>query len=327
VGQEFWSLKVAGVFGLVMAAGCVGAPEEASRSTSEINGGNFAASWQWQRSASFGYCTGTIIGVRHVLTAAHCTPAVNDIVRFYATNTTVDTTQGARVAAVTVRPGVMPSINDYYDTAGDFADFAVVHLDRDIPSTSRVATMSWYYPGDDALGFKVGQGAHNGAANPSGSLMTINDQTYSSDDNSGHFLSENEQTNPGDSGGAFFRNTGSAVTNRNLLGVLFGDAFEWEWRNLYTSVPEHLNFILNAMSYSASFSALPSPRLPSAANTLLASYAPSELACRYACERTGACMMYTYAPGASAFGFAECYLASSTAGALMPVPGATSRAK
>ena len=49
-------LKVAGVFGLVMAAGCVGAPEETSQSASAINGGNFAASWQWQRSASFGYC-------------------------------------------------------------------------------------------------------------------------------------------------------------------------------------------------------------------------------------------------------------------------------
>jgi hypothetical protein len=320
-------LKVAGVFGLVMAAGCVGAPEETSQAASAINGGNFAASWQWQRSASFGYCTGTIIGVRHVLTAAHCTPAVNDIVRFYVTNTTVDTTQGARVAAVTMRPGVMPSVSDYTDTNGDFADFAVVRLDRDIPSTSRVATMSWYYPGDDAQGFKVGQGAHNGSLNPSGSLMTINDQTYSSDDNSGHFLSENEQTNPGDSGGAFFRSTGSSVTHRNLLGVLYGDVFEWEWRNKYTSVPEHLPFILNAMGYSASFSALASPRLPSAANTLLASGAPSELACRYACERTSACVMYTYTPGAGAYGFAECYLASSTAGALMPLPGAVSREK
>ena len=32
-------------------------------------------------------------------------------------------------------------------------------------------------------------------------------------------------------------------------------------------------------------------------------------------------------PGAGAYGFAECYLTSSTAGALMPLPGAVSREK
>lgn len=35
--------------------------------------------------------------------------------------------------------------------------------------------------------------------------------------------------------------------------------------------------------------------------------------------------MYTYTPNAGAYGFAQCYLASSTAGALFPIPGAVSR--
>lgn len=264
-------------------------PEATLEAAEAIQNGDAASLWTRARMASLGNCTATIIGTRHLLTASHCLPQQGNSACFYTTTAPdyVPVSSVCRtIDAVYYPPGVNASTGDYNDSDGDFADIALVRLASNIPSTSAVATMAWLYPsGGDDWGTKVGAGSHDGISNGDRDLRGVGDWTYSDNDNDGHFLTENEQTNPGDSGGAFF------YSNR-LLGVLYGDVFEWEYRNKYTSVQKQLSWILSSMGYT--FSGSTSSNTMVSGNVLSSLYTNTSRECSYICDRTSGCAAFNY---------------------------------
>jgi hypothetical protein len=297
----------------ICQAGCAApvAPDsdgELAGSNEPITNGTAASQFYWSRAALFGGCTGTKIAQRYILTASHCRVKRGDDVRFYTTGPKPDKPSGT-VADVFVRSGVYPSIGDYTDSNGNFADIAVVELAS--PAGGHVATLEWQFPGGgDAWGTKVGAAEpvtvtwENGLPithqDPPYKLRSIMDQVYSDNDNDGHFLTENEQADPGDSGGAFY-------DDLRLLGVLYGEAFEWEWRDKYTSVPAHLGWILKKIGYAWSGQAVDAGlwRNGSVVQALIGT---SETICQYACWRTSECAAYTFMSTGS---FSFCYLLSN----------------
>ncbi len=274
-------------------------------------------------------CTATIIGPRHVLTAASCRFEPNALVRFY-TNTSAefDLSIEGRVEAVLLPSGVNPGATppDVTDSSGNFADYAVLRLRQDIPTTSRVAVMEWLYPGDDARGVRVGAGNHYGEFNPAGELRTNNDETASNGDNSGSFLTKAAETDVRDEGGPFYLSAGSRV-----LGV-FSRVFEYQIprvtsggvtsqtvrQDQYTSVPRHLASILSRIDYRGPFTVTTTGGVPV---SFFESFPHSSaVVCRYACEHTSLCRAYSWVPGGqTAHPTATCYLREFSTGAVTPV--------
>jgi hypothetical protein len=277
------------VSGALVVTACDGAPAPDAEATAEaqqpIEGGEDASPFFFKRAAALSNCTATVIASRFLLTAAHC-QASGDA-SFYDAGPFIGPSSPTRgMGAPIVRSGVHPGSDDYVDASGHFADLAIVELDAPIPSTSRVATLAWHYPsGGDEWGTKVGAGNHHEEPNGVGLLRTRSDQVYSDNDDDGHFLTENWNTNHGDSGGAFF-------DDNRVLGTLWGHEFEWEMRNKYTSVPFHLNWILRQIDYQ--WPGQPHDvgrcRLGDVIDVL---FDDSELRCQYACDHTDDCVAYT----------------------------------
>jgi hypothetical protein len=302
-----------------MPDGVMDSSENVGEAQGAIQNGTAANLWTRARVASIGNCTATIIGRRHLLTASHCVPAVGNGAYFYTSAdldyAPVNWNTARTIDAVYYRSGVDAPNGDYTDSYGNFADIAVVRLSSDIPSTSAAATMAWSYPsGGDDWGSKVGCGNHDGGSNGDDDLRSVPDQTYSDNDGDGHFLTENEQTNPGDSGGPFF------YSNR-VLGVLYGDVFEWEMRNKYTSVQAHLHWILTAMGYT--FPGTTSSGVIVNGTTSSNLFTSSSQECSYICDKTSSCVAFNYLPWNV---LSSCQLKSSNTGTSIQ-GGATSGVK
>ena len=133
--------------------------------------------------------------------------------------------------------------------------------------------------GDDA-GFKVGAGEHD--VNPtSAQLLTRSDLTYSDNDNDGHFLTENQQTDNEDKGGPFYY-------DRQVLGVLNGSAWEWANRDKYASIPERISFVVanNGFVWNGG----PTMSHTRMTGTVSEMFTTSSFTvCRYACANTPGC--------------------------------------
>jgi hypothetical protein len=255
------------VLGLALAALAACAPVDdapAPVGAQSIRDGNLATAFQRARVARVSGCTATIIGPRHLLTAARCQARVGDVARFYGgTSTELLAGVSREVDRVTLPSGIVTSTGDYLDSSNDFADLVVLRLSADVPGTSRPATLSWRYPGALANGFKVGAGRHNETANPAGVLLLKDDFTWTASDSGGFFNTHSEDTDAGDGGGPFFRNGGQ--TSGQVFGVLHGDVsdgfgcgiFPIATCNRYSSVPRHLDFILDAAAYVGPFSTSP----------------------------------------------------------------------
>lgn len=329
------------LFAATMLHACGGEIDPAVTEGQNITGNTAATSWQWRRAALFylsagsssSLCTATIVGRRHVLTAAHCNPSTQGRVYFYTDASHVDGSTGVAIERVTLRPGVDPAGDHLHDSNGVFADFAVLTLRAEVPSSSEVATMEWAYPGEDEPGFRVGAGQHNGNDNLNRALQTNSDETLSPDDDNGKFHTRQQETNPGDSGGPFY-----VSASHRLLGVLWGKGYAAAaFRDLYTSVPRHLAFILDTVR--------PSPPVPyqveaggvPSTDTVLSSaslfYTSSAAVCQYACDHTDGCDGYSWVPATSEPSWAVamtrrgamCFLRRDGDGPVTRISGAVSR--
>jgi hypothetical protein len=288
-----------------LLAGCVTEGSDGDELTygedeQAIEDGTFANAFQIARAARMGSgCSATQIAPDTVLTALHCTPVVGEQVAFWTSATAVSATTRT-VSQVILPPGtfIVPGIGyDWTDNHGDHADIAVLRLS--LPMRRTTATLAWNYPGSDKIGQKVGNGNHEEVI-PGGTVLLQRSDYTHGDDDDGEFLTNQNGGNKGNSGGPYY-------VNAKQVGVLTGATWDTVWRGWHTSVPHHLDFILDAMDYDWPFG----PENPGIARSgpiieLLLNR--SHQVCRYACDKTTTCKAFTFIDLGS---FTQCSLLSS----------------
>ncbi|WP_437577823.1 trypsin-like serine protease [Sorangium sp. So ce887] len=249
------------------------------------------------------YCTGVIVGPRHVLSASHCIPPAGDTtVTFY--NGPLPTGDFATAIAAVAPSGVeLGSYSDdgRRDTNGKFADIAILTLDSDIPSYTRPALLPLGYPGNDVSGYMVGIGYHDNQPNDDDwDMRKRSETTYSSDVNDGHFLVNDghlltdwPNVSHGDSGGPFL--VGASTPGRYVVhGVAASAVDEWgTWKTKYTSIAYRLNWVLSKISYTGGMTRNVGVQLVSSSFIIDPSVDHSRK-CALHCEHTPSCSSYSY---------------------------------
>ncbi len=276
---------------------CVEPGLEVGETEGEITGpgATNASQFQLDRGVAISGCTATRISPQFALTALHCGTPVGSGVNFYQAGPGMSSTLTATVAQWIQKPGIDIGLChdelECDDQSGLFSDIALLRLsglaaDMDGPAGA-LAKLAWTYPGNGVAGTSVGAGRHGDVANPLRILKQIADTTDVSDDNDGSIWTTNDFVNKQDSGGPFY-------VQQRVLGVLHGHGWDPLHANYaqYTSVPQHLDWILGSIGYAWPGQAVQAGTVYS--GTAVQSFGGTERECQYACDKTASCEAYNY---------------------------------
>jgi hypothetical protein len=252
-------------------------------------------------------CSGTFISDRWVLTARTCNVSANGTY-FIGSYTNPNGFTTVHSIESVVNPSGT-SVNDIIDSAGNFADFALVKI-VGVHGGTVPPTLAWNYCCNNSPGYMVGNGRHNltPGDNEAGQLRTAPSTTYQQN-GSGAFLTTYSQTaGLGDQGGPFYE--GPFEASSSLLGVLNNHYyFNGQMRDRFTSIPVHLGFILQTINWTWSGSR-PHGNTRAIGNLGLTITQP-HIGCQYAAQH-GQFVAYNHRASTN-----ECRLYTTKTGTLM----------